>query len=332
MQLRSGPPRPGGDRHPERHCGDARSTRFSYKPVASQPRLRCGADPDGIRQGRGVDREARSGRISTPAPASWSRRRPAELVALADLLTLPCATTLNGKSAFPEDHPLSLGIGGFVKARYNTLPAAQIAGNADVVLAVGCGFKYEATLKKPDNGVKLIQVDIEPSEINRAQLADIALMGDARIALAQMLDYAKATLPASRLKRDRRSHRRDRTTQNALGRGMRAVARVRGGADQSFPRHQGAAARSCSRRTPSFCTTPARCAAPSRTITPPRIHARSSASACRAPWAGRSAPRSAPRRRIPTSSLSPSSARRPCTRPRSTSRPRFATTRRCSCW
>ena len=44
-------------------------------------------------------------------------------------------------------------------------------------------------------------MDIEPSEINRAQLADIALMGDARIALAQMLDYAKANLPASRLKR-----------------------------------------------------------------------------------------------------------------------------------
>ena len=51
-----------------------------------------------------------------------------ELVALAELLTLPCATTLNGKSAFPEDHPLSLGIGGFGRARYNTLPARADRG------------------------------------------------------------------------------------------------------------------------------------------------------------------------------------------------------------
>jgi acetolactate synthase-1/2/3 large subunit len=121
------------------------------------------------------------------------------LVALSELLTLPCATTLNGKSAFPEDHPLSLGIGGFVHARYNTLAAAQTAANADVILAIGCGFKYEAMLKKPGNDVKLIQVDIEPSEINRAQLADVALMGDAKIVLAQMADHAKANLPAPRL-------------------------------------------------------------------------------------------------------------------------------------
>jgi thiamine pyrophosphate-dependent acetolactate synthase large subunit-like protein len=122
-----------------------------------------------------------------------------ELVRFAELLSLPTATTLNGKSAFPEDHPLSLGIGGYVRGRYHTLPAAEIAGQADVVMSVGCGFKFEATRKRPGKDVKLIQVDIEPSEINRSQMADGALLGDARIVLDQMIEYAKTQLPSGRL-------------------------------------------------------------------------------------------------------------------------------------
>jgi thiamine pyrophosphate-dependent acetolactate synthase large subunit-like protein len=169
----------------------------SYKPVASQPRLRCGADPASIRKAVELIAGAKRPYLYAGAGVLVSEATP-ELVALAELLTLPCASTLNGKSAFPEHHPLSLGIGGFARARYNTLPAAEIASHADVILAVGCGFKYEATRTRPGNDVKVIQVDIEPSEINRTQLADIALMGDAKIVLGQMADCAKAVLPAAR--------------------------------------------------------------------------------------------------------------------------------------
>ena len=51
----------------------------------------------------------------------------AELVELAELLTLPVATTLNAKGVFPENHPLSLGIGGFGRATYSTLQAERLA-------------------------------------------------------------------------------------------------------------------------------------------------------------------------------------------------------------
>jgi acetolactate synthase-1/2/3 large subunit len=199
MQLRTGRPGPVVLGVP--HDVAAKEIEnCSYKPVASQPQLRCGADPAGV--ARAVALIAGAARPYLYAGAGvLVSEATSELVALAELLTLPCATTLNGKSAFPEDHPLSLGIGGFVRARYNTLAAAQTASNADVILAVGCGFKYEAMRQRPGDGVKLIQVDIEPSEINRAQLADIALMGDAKLVLAQMADHAMASLPAARLAR-----------------------------------------------------------------------------------------------------------------------------------
>ena len=64
-----------------------------------------------------------------------------ELVELAELLTLPVATTLNAKGVFPENHPLALGIGGFGRATYSTLQAERFAADCDVAIAIGCGFE-----------------------------------------------------------------------------------------------------------------------------------------------------------------------------------------------
>ncbi len=85
-----------------------------------------------------------------------------ELVELAELLTLPVATTLNAKGVFPENHPLALGIGGFGRATYSTLQADRFAADADVAITVGCGFKRDATKGPMPDGVKLVQVDVDP--------------------------------------------------------------------------------------------------------------------------------------------------------------------------
>jgi thiamine pyrophosphate-dependent acetolactate synthase large subunit-like protein len=122
-----------------------------------------------------------------------------ELVTLANLLTLPVATTINGKSGFPEDHALALGIGGFARASYGSLPASQLAEAADVILTIGCGFKKHATRVRPSAATRHIQVDVDPGEINRDSMATVALAGDAKIVLQQLLDAARARLPASRL-------------------------------------------------------------------------------------------------------------------------------------
>jgi acetolactate synthase-1/2/3 large subunit len=114
-------------------------------------------------------------------------------------VTIPVATTLNGKSAFPEDHALSLGVGGFVKATYGSLPATRWAESADVILTVGCGFKQHATRERPKAGVKHIQVDIEPAELNRDHLADLVLQGDARVVLEQLAEAVPAKRNQTRL-------------------------------------------------------------------------------------------------------------------------------------
>jgi thiamine pyrophosphate-dependent acetolactate synthase large subunit-like protein len=197
MQLRSGRPGPVVIGLPHDVSGMDVGD-FTYTPVSSQGRIRPSGDPDSI--DRAVDMIASAKRPYLYAGAGVLFSEATEqLVAFSELLSLPVATTLNGKSAFPEDHPLSLGIGGFIRGRYNTLPASETATSADVIISIGCGFKYEATRRSPAAGVKLIQIDIEPGEINRSQMADIAIQGDARLVLQQMIASARARFPASRL-------------------------------------------------------------------------------------------------------------------------------------
>ena len=59
-----------------------------------------------------------------------------ELKALAEAWNIPVTTSIEGKSAFPEDHPLSLGSGG----RANPRPVKTFLAEADVILGVGCSF------------------------------------------------------------------------------------------------------------------------------------------------------------------------------------------------
>ena len=123
----------------------------------------------------------------------------AELVELAEMLTLPVATTLNAKGVFPENHPLSLGIGGFGRATYSTLQAERHAEEADVAVAVGCGFKRDATKGPMPAGSKLVQIDVDPGALNNLYPADVAVLGDAKAVLHQMVATARDTLPEARL-------------------------------------------------------------------------------------------------------------------------------------
>ena len=122
-----------------------------------------------------------------------------ELVELAELLSLPVSTTLNGKGGFPEDHPLALGIGGYTRALYGSLQATQTAEAADLILSIGCGFKRHAVIKRPPAGVTHIQVDVDAGELNRDHRADLTLLGDAKMVLAQMVASARSRLDAKRL-------------------------------------------------------------------------------------------------------------------------------------
>jgi acetolactate synthase-1/2/3 large subunit len=106
------------------------------------------------------------------------------LRALAERLGAPVVTTVNGKGTLPRDHPLALG------ARLNLAAArAWLEEECDVVLAVGTELG-ESDLWGPPLALrgKLVRVDLDARQANGNAVAAVAVIGDARDALAAMLD------------------------------------------------------------------------------------------------------------------------------------------------
>ncbi len=171
---------------------------FHYVPVSARRRVRAGGDPAAIKEAVDLLASAQRPYVYVGAGLLYSGAAE-ELLGLAELLTLPVATTLNGKSAFPEDHALALGVGGFAQAAYGSLPASRLAGDADVIMTIGCGFKRHATQKAPSTGSKHIQIDVDAGELNKHHVADVAILGDARVTILQMTEAARRRLPRERL-------------------------------------------------------------------------------------------------------------------------------------
>jgi acetolactate synthase-1/2/3 large subunit len=116
-----------------------------------------------------------------------------QLVALAEFLDAPVATTLQGKGAFPESHPLSLGSGGL------TVPGALRAfvGEADVILGVGTSFTAHPIAVNPlpmpaADGVYIIHVTIDDGDLDKDVGADCPILGDAGLVLAGLLAEVSA--------------------------------------------------------------------------------------------------------------------------------------------
>jgi acetolactate synthase-1/2/3 large subunit len=114
----------------------------------------------------------------------------AELTALAERLGAPVVTTWMGKGAIDETHRLA---GQTIGDTGSTI-GNQLAAAADVLLSVGCRFtdwsasSYRAgvTFAIPDT--RLVQIDVDPREIGKNYPVEVPLLGDARAALADLLD------------------------------------------------------------------------------------------------------------------------------------------------
>ena len=119
----------------------------------------------------------------------------AELTALAEHLQAPVATTLQGFSVFPASHPLHTGFS-FGPA---AVPAARHAfADCDVLLAIGTRFAEIATgsfgVSVPE---RLIHIDINPQVFNVNYPAKVAIAGDARVVLPQLLEALRAAMPTA---------------------------------------------------------------------------------------------------------------------------------------
>lgn len=110
-----------------------------------------------------------------------------ELVALAEALGAPVATTNEGKGAMPEDHPLALGVGG-----YGHGASSWAMPKADVILAVGTRLTSQMTgLNAPRTPQQLIQLDVDPTVIGKNYPAEVSIIADAREGLQALLEEVR---------------------------------------------------------------------------------------------------------------------------------------------
>jgi acetolactate synthase I/II/III large subunit len=119
-----------------------------------------------------------------------------KLVVLAERLGIPVATSLNGKDTIPGTHPLSVGVAG----SYSRESANRIVGEADLVCFIGTetGGMTTHFWAVPKIGVKAIQIDIEAQALGRNYPLAAAILGDAKVTLARMVEGADAKSAARR--------------------------------------------------------------------------------------------------------------------------------------
>jgi acetolactate synthase I/II/III large subunit len=114
-----------------------------------------------------------------------------ELVELAELLQAPVTTPLEGKSAFPEHHPLSLGTGAGVMPR----PVHTFLQKADVIFAVGASLTKHNIVAAPiPPGKTIIHATNDERDINKHYPADYPILGDAKPVLRQFIEAVKDAL------------------------------------------------------------------------------------------------------------------------------------------
>ncbi len=176
--VRSGRPRPALVETPA-DIASAEVTEFSYQPVK---RLRYGPDPADVERAADMLVEAERPVIYAGQGVHYAKGWDA-LKELAELLEAPVTTTLNGKSAFPETHPLSLGSAN----RSHTRAVGEFLNNADVIFGIGCSFSITSFGVRMPAGKTIIHATLDPADVNKDVVSQHALVGDADLTLRALV-------------------------------------------------------------------------------------------------------------------------------------------------
>jgi len=178
-QVRNGRPRPVLVELPYDLLNEEMPDGWSYTPA---PRLRSGPDPRDVAQVAAALVAAERPVIYAGQGVHYARAWT-QLKELAELLEAPVTSSLQGKSAFPETHPLSLGSGG----RSISRTLHEFLNNADLIFGIGCSFSitnYGVTMPK---GKRIAHATLDPADINKDVPAEFALVGDAGLTLDALL-------------------------------------------------------------------------------------------------------------------------------------------------
>jgi acetolactate synthase-1/2/3 large subunit len=109
-----------------------------------------------------------------------------EVLALAEALAAPVATTLGARALIPTQHRLCIGVAG----SYSAPPTNRIVNGAELVLFVGCdtGDQVTHSWRIPPIDTKIVQIDIDPTEIGRSYPNTIGVVGDPKATLARLVE------------------------------------------------------------------------------------------------------------------------------------------------
>jgi acetolactate synthase-1/2/3 large subunit len=145
--------------------------------------LRTGPDMEAVREAVKMLIAAKRPVLYAGQGVHWSKAW-AELKHLAEMLAIPVCTSLEGKSAFPETHPLALGSGGLA------IPASvqHFLREADLILGIGCSFgqtNFGVTMPK---GKTIIHATLDPTDVNKDTASTLAVLGDAKLTLTALIE------------------------------------------------------------------------------------------------------------------------------------------------
>ncbi|MDA8033453.1 MAG: thiamine pyrophosphate-requiring protein [Actinomycetota bacterium] len=183
-KFRLGRPGPVVIEVPQDVLGEELPGAFAYeRPVG----VRAQADPAAVEEAARLLVAARRPVLHAGHGVLWAEATD-ELVALAELVGAPVCTTYNGKSAFPEDHPLALGAGGAAVS-----PGIHaVVPEADLVCSIGSSLLRTLGSFGLPAGVRIIQATADPDDLAMEYPIVAGLVGDAKLVLGQLVEAVTA--------------------------------------------------------------------------------------------------------------------------------------------
>ncbi|MBI2469390.1 MAG: thiamine pyrophosphate-requiring protein [Candidatus Rokubacteria bacterium] len=178
-QVRNGRPRPVLVEIPTDVLAEEVPEPLAHRPTVT---TRTGPDPRAVAEAARVLVEAQRPVIYAGQGVHYARAwQP--LRELAELLEAPVTTSLQGKSAFPETHPLSLGSGG----RSIPKPVHHFLQQADVIFGVGCSFSTSNYAVPMPKGKVMVHATLDAADLAKDIPVDHALVGDADLVLEALV-------------------------------------------------------------------------------------------------------------------------------------------------
>jgi thiamine pyrophosphate-dependent acetolactate synthase large subunit-like protein len=156
---------------------------------AKTPRLRVGPDPKAVS-------EVAAALVAAERPVIFAgqgihyAKAWSQLQTLAELLEAPVGTSNPGKSAFDETHPLALGAGSTTHSKQ----FYRVLQNADLIFGAGCSWTATPFNMQMPKGKKMVHLTLDPADINKDIASDLALVGDAALALDALIEEVRDRL------------------------------------------------------------------------------------------------------------------------------------------